>query len=48
MIYRAFGRMKVNRRLGRDEDTGPGILNNDDIFCCAKEPCWISELVWHG
>ena len=28
----AVGRMKFNRRLGRSEDTGPGILNNDDII----------------
>ncbi|HET7687992.1 MAG TPA: DNA-directed RNA polymerase subunit beta, partial [Candidatus Macondimonas sp.] len=27
----AVGRMKFNRRLGRDEITGPGILSKDDI-----------------
>ncbi|CAM3730980.1 DNA-directed RNA polymerase subunit beta [Parendozoicomonas haliclonae] len=27
----AVGRMKFNRRLGRDSDTGSGILDNDDI-----------------
>lgn len=28
----AVGRMKFNRRLGRDEDTGSGILDNSDII----------------
>ena len=28
----AVGRMKFNRRLGRSEDTGSGVLNNDDII----------------
>ena len=28
----AVGRMKFNRRVGRDEITGPGILSNDDII----------------
>jgi DNA-directed RNA polymerase subunit beta len=28
--------MKFNRRLGRDEDTGPGILNNDDIVAVLR------------
>ena len=28
----AVGRMKFNRRLGREEDTGSGILDNDDII----------------
>ena len=27
----AVGRMKFNRRLGRESDTGPGILDNSDI-----------------
>ncbi|MEX0941242.1 MAG: DNA-directed RNA polymerase subunit beta [Pseudomonadales bacterium] len=27
----AVGRMKFNRRLGREEETGEGILSNDDI-----------------
>lgn len=27
----AVGRMKFNRRLGRSEDTGSGVLDNDDI-----------------
>ncbi len=30
------GRMKFNRRLGRDEDTGLGILDNDDIVAVLK------------
>ena len=30
------GRMKFNRRLGRDEDEGPGILDNDDIIDVLK------------
>lgn len=28
----AVGRMKFNRRVGREEITGPGILSNDDII----------------
>ena len=28
----AVGRMKFNRRLGRDEDTGSGVLDNSDII----------------
>ena len=28
----AVGRMKLNRRLGRSEDTGPGILSKEDIL----------------
>ncbi|SDX74102.1 DNA-directed RNA polymerase subunit beta [Marinobacter mobilis] len=32
----AVGRMKLNRRLGRDESTGPGILTNDDIIDVLK------------
>ena len=28
----AVGRMKFNRRLGREEDTGSGVLDNDDII----------------
>jgi DNA-directed RNA polymerase subunit beta len=27
----AVGRMKFNRRLGRDSSTGPGVLSNEDI-----------------
>ncbi|MFT2110360.1 DNA-directed RNA polymerase subunit beta [Marinomonas sp. 2405UD68-3] len=30
------GRMKFNRRLGRDEDAGLGILDNDDIVAVLK------------
>ena len=30
------GRMKFNRRLGREEDTGPGVLDNDDIVAVLK------------
>ncbi|MCZ2722520.1 DNA-directed RNA polymerase subunit beta [Marinomonas sp. 15G1-11] len=30
------GRMKFNRRLGRDEDTGLGILDNDDIIAVLR------------
>lgn len=30
------GRMKFNRRLGREEDTGSGILNKDDIVEVLK------------
>ena len=30
------GRMKFNRRLGREEDTGAGILNNEDIVAVLK------------
>ncbi len=33
----AVGRMKFNRRLGRDEETGSGILDNDDIVDVMKE-----------
>ncbi|TBR40847.1 DNA-directed RNA polymerase subunit beta [Marinomonas agarivorans] len=32
----AVGRMKFNRRLGREEDTGKGILDNDDIVDVLK------------
>ena len=32
----AVGRMKFNRRLGRDRITGPGILNNRDIIDVLK------------
>ncbi|OED41544.1 DNA-directed RNA polymerase subunit beta [Endozoicomonas sp. (ex Bugula neritina AB1)] len=32
----AVGRMKFNRRLGRSEDTGAGVLNNDDIIDVLK------------
>jgi len=30
------GRMKFNRRLGREEDTGAGVLDNDDIVSVLK------------
>ncbi|KZN12490.1 DNA-directed RNA polymerase subunit beta [Marinomonas sp. TW1] len=30
------GRMKFNRRLGRDEDTGFGVLDNEDIVAVLK------------
>lgn len=32
----SVGRMKFNRRLGRDEDTGKGILDNNDIVDVLK------------
>ncbi|MGP4843621.1 DNA-directed RNA polymerase subunit beta [Marinobacter sp. 1Y8] len=32
----AVGRMKLNRRLGREESTGKGILTNDDIIDVLK------------
>ena len=32
----AVGRMKFNRRLGRDEDTGSGVLDNADIVDVLK------------
>ncbi len=32
----AVGRMKFNRRLGRDEDTGSGVLDNSDIIDVLK------------
>ena len=32
----AVGRMKFNRRLGRDTDEGPGILSKDDIVDAMK------------
>src|SRR5512135_284397 len=32
----AVGRMKFNRRVGRDELTGSGILSNDDIVAVIK------------
>ena len=32
----AVGRMKFNRRLGRDEDTGSGVLDNADILATLK------------
>ena len=32
----AVGRMKLNRRLGREESTGEGILTNDDIIDVLK------------
>ncbi|ANB02255.1 DNA-directed RNA polymerase subunit beta [Ectothiorhodospira sp. BSL-9] len=30
------GRMKFNRRVGREQETGPGVLNNDDILDVLK------------
>ncbi len=33
----SVGRMKFNRRLGRQEITGPGTLTNDDIIDVLKE-----------
>ena len=33
----AVGRMKFNRRLGRGDTTGPGILNNGDIIDVLRE-----------
>jgi len=30
------GRMKFNRRVGRDEITGPGVLSRDDIIAALK------------
>lgn len=33
----AVGRMKFNRRLGRDSDTGEGTLSNQDILDVLKE-----------
>lgn len=32
----AVGRMKFNRRVGREEVTGPGVLDNDDIIAVLK------------
>ena len=32
----AVGRMKFNRRIGRKEETGEGVLDNQDIIVCAK------------
>jgi DNA-directed RNA polymerase subunit beta len=32
----AVGRMKFNRRLGREESTGSGVLSNDDIIDVMK------------
>ena len=31
------GRMKFNRRVGRDSDTGPSVLSSDDIIAVIKE-----------
>lgn len=31
------GRMKFNRRVGRTQITGPGVLNNDDIIAVIRE-----------
>jgi DNA-directed RNA polymerase subunit beta len=33
----AVGRMKFNRRLRRNDVTGPGVLDNDDIIAVMKE-----------
>jgi DNA-directed RNA polymerase subunit beta len=33
----AVGRMKFNRRLGRADPTGPGVLENGDILAVLKE-----------
>ncbi|MEN8720792.1 MAG: DNA-directed RNA polymerase subunit beta [Oceanococcaceae bacterium] len=33
----AVGRMKFNRRLNRDEVTGPGVLDKDDILAVIQE-----------
>ncbi|NLO80753.1 MAG: DNA-directed RNA polymerase subunit beta [Xanthomonadaceae bacterium] len=33
----AVGRMKFNLRLGREEETGPGVLTNEDIIDVLKE-----------
>ena len=33
----AVGRMKFNRRLGREEATGESVLSNDDIIAVLKE-----------
>ncbi len=33
----AVGRMKFNRRLGRTEDTGSGVLSHDDIIDVLRE-----------
>jgi len=33
----AVGRMKFNRRIGRDEDEGAGVLSNDDIIGVLNE-----------
>ncbi|MCC2618284.1 DNA-directed RNA polymerase subunit beta [Aestuariibacter halophilus] len=33
----SVGRMKFNRRLGRDELTGPGTLDRDDIIAVMKQ-----------
>ncbi|MCE5387354.1 MAG: DNA-directed RNA polymerase subunit beta [Acidithiobacillus sp.] len=30
------GRMKFNRRVGREETSGPGVLNNEDILAVMK------------
>ncbi|SEP63792.1 DNA-directed RNA polymerase subunit beta [Ectothiorhodospira magna] len=32
----AVGRMKFNRRVGREEEVGPGVLDNDDILDVIK------------
>ncbi|MHB8746687.1 MAG: DNA-directed RNA polymerase subunit beta [Gammaproteobacteria bacterium] len=32
----AVGRMKFNRRVGREEIVGPGVLSNDDIIAVMK------------
>jgi len=33
----SVGRMKFNLRVGRDEVTGPGVLDNDDILAVLRE-----------
>ncbi len=33
----AVGRMKFNRRVGRDEEIGPGILSKEDILAVMQE-----------
>jgi DNA-directed RNA polymerase subunit beta len=33
----AVGRMKFNRRVGREELTGPGVLENDDIIAVLRK-----------
>ncbi len=33
----AVGRMKFNRRVGRADETGPGVLNNDDVIAVIRE-----------
>jgi DNA-directed RNA polymerase subunit beta len=46
------GRMKFNARVGRDESTGPMVLNNEDILAVVKIlVSWQktnTAPVWHG